>query len=125
MAGEMVIRFDKLLTQSPENDNFVIPDSKCLYAEIKTPNGWEKISIDNSLNSCLKERASMLLERKEEIDAFNDRVFQNKTNNEIFVETKQFSKRGFDHSYRGEDTRRIRTGFKINKLKNKKNVISF
>jgi len=120
MAGEFVIRFDKLLTQTPENDNFVIPDSKCLYAEIKTPNGWEKISIDNSLNSCFRERASMLLERKEEINAFNDRVFQSKTNNEIFVETKQFAKRGFAHSYRGEDTRRIRTGLKINKLKKTK-----
>jgi hypothetical protein len=120
MAGELVIRFDKLLTQTPENDNMVIPDSKCLYAEIKTPTGWEKISIDNSLNSCFKERASMLLERKEEINAFNDRVFQCKTNNEIFVETKQFAKRGLAHSYRGDDTRRIRTGLKINKLKKNK-----
>ena len=40
----------------------------------------------------------------------------NKTNNQIFVETKQFAKRGLAHSYRGDDTRRIRTGLKINKL---------
>jgi hypothetical protein len=64
----------------------------------------------------------MLLERKEEINAFNDHVFQSKTNNEIFVETKQFAKRGFAHSYRGEDTRRIRTGLKINKLKKTKKI---
>ena len=33
------------------------------------------------------------------------------------IETKQFAKRGLAHSYRGDDTRRIRTGLKINKLK--------
>jgi hypothetical protein len=116
MAGELVIRFDKLLTQAPENNNMIIPDQKCLYAEIKTPDGWEKISIDNSLNTCLKERANRLLDRKEEINSLNDRVFQSKTNNEIFVETKQFAKRGLAHKS-GDDTRRVRTGLKINKLK--------
>jgi hypothetical protein len=125
MSAEAINQYDKLLMEIPENNNFMIPDSKCLYAEVKIPGGWEKVPIDQTLNNCFKERATMLLNRKESIHTHNERVFQNKTNNQIFVETKQFSKRGFDHSYRGEDTRRIRTGFKINKLKNKKNVISF
>ena len=50
MAGDLINRYDNLLLKAPENNNLIIPDSKCLYAEVKIPGGWEKESVDNSLN---------------------------------------------------------------------------
>ena len=48
MAGELINKYDRLLMKTPENNNLVIPDSKCLIE-----NGWEKVSIVDSLSSAL------------------------------------------------------------------------
>jgi hypothetical protein len=115
MTGETIVRYDKLLSQIPENKNFKIPNEKSFYAEIKTPTGWEKMEMYNGLSKCVKNRASQLLTRKDEINAFNEKVFKNKINNQIFDETKNFASDGLKHNIPGE-TRRLRKGLKINKI---------
>jgi hypothetical protein len=115
MTGETIVRYDKLLSEIPENKNFKIPNEKSFYAEVKTPDGWEKVEIYNGLSKCVKNRASLLFNRKDEINAFNDRVFKNKINNQIFDETKNFASNGLKHNIPGE-TRRLRQGLKINTI---------
>ena len=119
MAGNLITSFDNYIRETPENSNLRIPDSKCLYAEVKIENGWEKTSVDRSLNKAFKSSASSLYNKKEEIDTANERVFQSAANNDIFSEVKQFAKKGFEHSYRGEELRKVQTSFKVSKLKNK------
>ena len=119
MAGNLITSFDNYIRENPENNNLRIPDSKCLYAEVKIDNGWEKTSVDRSLNKAFKSSANELYTRKEEIDTHNKRVFQSAANKDIFSEVKQFAKKGFEHSYRGEELRKIQTSFKVSKLKNK------
>ena len=119
MAGNLITSFDNYIRETPENSNLRIPDSKCLYAEVKIENGWEKTSVDRSLNKAFKSSASELYNKKEEIDTANERVFQSSANNDIFSEVKQFAKKGFEHSYRGEELRKVQTSFKVSKLKNK------
>ena len=119
MAGNLITSYDNYIRETPENSNLRIPDSKCLYAEVKIENGWEKTSVDRSLNKAFKSSASSLYNKKEEIDTANERVFQSSANNDIFSEVKQFAKKGFEHSYRGEELRKVQTSFKVSKLKNK------
>ena len=119
MAGNLITSYDNYIRETPENSNLRIPDSKCLYAEVKIENGWEKTSVDRSLNKAFKSSASSLYNKKEEIDTANERVFQSAANNDIFSEVKQFAKKGFEHSYRGEELRKVQTSFKVSKLKNK------
>jgi hypothetical protein len=120
MAGNLISSFDNYIRENPENKNLIIPDSKCLYAETKIEGGWEKMSIDRSLNKAFKNSAKELYTRKEEIDSSNDRVFNSNRNKEIFTEVKHFSNKGFNHYHSQEDLRQIKTEFKISKLKNKK-----
>ena len=119
MAGELINNYDKILLKQPENNNMVIPDSKCLYAEIKTSEGWEKESIDIFLNTSFKDRANKIYNKKEEINIHNERVFKNTNNVGVFSELKQFGNKGFGHSYSGKNLRTVRTNYKLNKLKNK------
>ena len=125
MAGDLITRYDKILMRTPENDNLRIHDSKCLYAEVRIPGGWEKESVDNSLNRSFKDRANKISEKKEEINETNERVFKSTTNQKIFSEVKQFANKGFFHSYRGEELRKVKTNYKINKLKKKVLVVDF
>lgn len=120
MAGNLISSFDNYIRENPENNNLIIPDSKCLYAETKIEDGWEKTSIDRSLNKAFKNSAKELYTRKEEIDSSNNRVFTSGTNKEIFSEVKQFSNKGFNHYHSQDDLRQVKTSFKISKLKNKK-----
>jgi hypothetical protein len=122
MAGELINNYDKMLLKLPENNNMVIPDSKCLYAEIKTPEGWEKESIEIFLNTSFKDRANKIYNKKEEINVHNERVFKNTNNIGVFSELKQFGNKGFGHSYCGKNLRTVKTNYKLNKLKNKKTV---
>jgi len=119
MAGNLITNYDNYIREPPENNNLRIPDSKCLYAEVRIPGGWEKTSVDRSLNKAFKSSASSLYNKKDEIDTANERVFQSAANNDIFSEVKQFAKKGFEHSYSGEELRKVQTSFKVSKLKNK------
>ena len=118
MAGNLITSFDNYIRETPENSNLRIPDSKCLYAEVKIDNGWEKTSVDRSLNKAFKSSASELYNKKEEIDTANERVFQSAANEDIFSEVKQFAKKGFEHKF-GNELRKVQTSFKVSKLKNK------
>lgn len=117
MAGNLITSFDNYIRETPENNNLMIPDSKCLYAEVKIENGWEKVSIDRSLNKAFKSSASELYNKKEEINETNERVFKS-INTKIFSEVKQFANKGFIHGC-GEELRQVKTDFKLSKLKNK------
>jgi len=120
MAGELINKYDRLLMKTPENNNLVIPDSKCLYAEAKIENGWEKVSIVDSLNSSFKDRADRISKKQTDINTANERVFKNETNKEIFKEVDRFAKKGFGHAMYGDSKRnKVKTDHKINKLKNK------
>ena len=126
MAGNLVTSFDNYIRETPENNNLRIHDSKCLYAEVKNKFGWEKTSIDRSLNKAFKSSANQLYNKKEEINNHNGRVFASEINQDIFSEIKQFSGKGFEHSYNPTELRKVLTGYKISKLKNKnKNEIDF
>ena len=122
MAGNLVTSFDNYIRETPENNNLRIPDSKCLYAEVKIKNGWEKTSIDRSLNKAFKSSANQLYNKKEEINNHNERVFASEINQDIFSEIKQFSGKGFEHSYNPTELRKVQTNFKISKLKNKNEI---
>ena len=119
MAGDFITSFDNYIREEPENNNLVIPDSKCLYAETRITNGWEKKSIDYSLNKAFKSSANELLNRKEEINETNERVFNSDTNKQIFSEVKHFANKGFCHYPTGEELRKVKSNFKLSKLKNK------
>ena len=120
MAGELINKYDRLLMKTPENNNLVIPDSKCLYAEAKIENGWEKVSVSDSLNSSFKDRADRISKKQTDINTANERVFKNETNKEIFKEVGRFAKKGFGHAMYGDSKRnKVKTDHKINKLKNK------
>ena len=124
-AGELIISFDNYIREIPENNNIVVPDSKCLYANVKTEDGWEKFSVDNMLNKGFKNTAKSLYKNKETIDNHNKKVFESNTNKEIFTEIKQFADRGFSHSKYGDTkARQVKSSYKISKLKNKK-VLDF
>ena len=122
MAGNLVNSFDNYIRETPENNNLRIPDSKCLYAEIRIPGGWEKTSVDRSLNKAFKSSANQLYNKKEEINNHNERVFASEINQDIFSEIKQFSGKGFEHSYNPTELRKVQTNFKISKLKNKNEI---
>ena len=117
MAGDLINRYDRQLLKTPENNNLVIPDSKCLYAEIKSDIGWEKVPIDNVLNTSFKDRASKLIIKQPDIDNHNKRVFKSATTKRIFVEIKQFANKGFNYYQHGDELRKVRTSHKINKIK--------
>ena len=123
MAGELINKYDRLLMKTPENNNLIISDPKCLYAEARIDNGWEKVSVNDSLNSSFKDRANRITEKQTDIDTLNERVFKNTTNQKIFSEVKQFAKKGFGHSPVGKDELyKVKANHKINKLKNKVTV---
>ena len=119
MAGDLITSFDNYIREEPENNNLLIPDAKCLYAETRIENGWEKKSIDYSLNKAFKSSANELYTRKKEINDTNDKVFKSDTNKEIFLEVKQFADKGFSHYPTSEELRKVKTNFKLSKLKNK------
>jgi hypothetical protein len=119
-AGELIVSFDNYIREIPENRNLEIPDSKCIYANVKTPSGWEMIPVENVLNKGFKKSAGLLYESKETIDETNKRVFESKTNNSIFTEIKQFAQKGFKHSKYGDSkSRQVKTSYKVSKLKKK------
>ncbi len=122
-AGELIISFDNYIREIPENNNINVPSSKCLYANVKTDEGWEKFPVDNMLNKGFKNSAKSLYNTKESIDEVNKKVFENNTNKIIFTEIKEFAKKGFNHAKYGDSkARKVKTSYKVNKLKNKKIV---
>ena len=123
MAIDAFIYYDKLLMRTIENNNFRIPDSKCLYAEVKIPGGWEKESVDKYIDKLIKDRAIRLIGKKEEINDHNERVLKNKMVNGMFNQINHISKLGFGNG--GEEQRQAKTLFKIQKLKNKLNYNPF
>ncbi len=118
MAGNLITSFDNYIRLPPENNNLRIPDSKSLYAEVRIPGGWEKTPVDRSLNKAFKKSANELYNKKEEINNYNERVFASEKNQEIFSEVKHFKDKGFNYGA-GEELRKVQTGFKVSKLKNK------
>ena len=122
-AGKLVTSFDNLIRELPENKNIFIPNSKCLYSEVKTPTGWEKKEVEESLNTAFKNSAKLLYGTKESIETHNDKVFKVDQNKRVFSEVKQFADRGLDHTnsqyYCPDDQRKIRSGYKIGKLKDR------
>jgi hypothetical protein len=124
-AGELIISFDNYIREVPENNNMVVPDSKCLYANVKTEEGWEKFSVENMLNKGFKNSAKSLYDNKESIDSHNKKVFESNTNKEIFTEIKQFAAKGFNHAKYGDSkARQVKSSYKVSRLKNKK-VLDF
>jgi len=119
MAGDLITSFDNYIREIPENNNLLIPDSKCLYAETRIENGWEKQAIDQCLNKAFKSSAKELYKRKEEINETNKLVFESATNDNIFKEVGYFAKSGFDNRPDGNELRQIKSKFKVSKLKNK------
>ena len=119
MAGNLITSFDNYIREKPENNNLLIPDAKCMYAETRIKNGWEKVSIEKSLNKAFKKSANELYNKKEEIDNHNDRVFKSNANKQIFSEVKQFGINGFNYAQSPDELRKVKTEFKISKLKNK------
>ena len=120
-AGKLIISFDELICEKEENKNLVIPNSKCLYSEVKTPTGWKKSEVGDSLNRSFKNSAKKLYDTKESIENHNDKVFKRESNNHIFKEVKGFANKGLNYSSQTcnpDDQRKIRSGYKISKLKN-------
>ena len=119
MAGNLINLFDNYIRENSENNNLLIPDSKCIYAEIKITDGWEKVSVEKSLNKAFKKSANELYKKKEEIDTQNERVFKSNINKQIFSEVKHFGINGLNNCEYANELRKIKTNFKISKLKNK------
>ncbi len=123
-AGQMVISYDDLMREVPENQNVIIPSSKSIYTSVKTENGWEMKETDEALNRSFKNSAKKLYETKESIEAVNKRVFQDKSNKKIFNEVEQFAKSGLKHTnsqfYEPNDQRKLKSSYKISKIKKKK-----
>jgi hypothetical protein len=124
-AGEMVISYDDLLREVPENQNMYLPNDRSLYAEVKTEDGWEKKEREQTLNECFKNSAKLLYDSKESIESANKKVFARKSTNKVFDEVKQFSEKGFKHEHAtgesiySEDQKTIKSKFKIGRLKNR------
>jgi hypothetical protein len=118
-AGEFINLVNKYIREVPENDNFNIPDSKGLYAEIKTETGMEKVSIDRYLEKSFKSSAKTILSKKESINDQNERVFKSETNKSIFSEVKGFADNGFRHTPKNcvGTPRQVKSGYKIGMLK--------
>lgn len=125
-AGKMVVGFDKLISQNPENNNIIIPNERSMYAEVKKPNGWEKEDLDEALNICLKNSAKELFKQKNLLEK-HDIVLTNKSkfdeSNTIFDNVKKFSEIGFSHhDSKTSGTisqRKLKKALKLGKLKNK------
>jgi hypothetical protein len=124
-AGEMVINYDELLREVPQNRNVYLPNEKSIYAEVKTESGWEKMERDQTLNETFKNSAKLLYDTKETIDNTNKKVFTTRGTKEVFNEINHFSKKGFKHenSSTGEihqgEQKMIQKKYRIGKLKNK------
>jgi hypothetical protein len=124
-AGEMVISYDDLLREVPENQNMYLPNDRSLYTEVKTEVGWEKKEREQSLNECFKNSAKLLYNSKESIESVNKKVFEYESSNKIFTEVKKFSEKGFKHEHAkqesiySEDQKTIKSKFKIGRLKNR------
>jgi hypothetical protein len=131
-AGEMVINYDEILREVPENKNLYLPDDRSIYAEVKIEDGWKKMERENVLNTSFKNSAKKLYESQESINSVNEKVFKTKSIQNVFKEVGEFSKKGFKHNsassvveeYNQEDKKKIYKQFKINQLK-KKNVPNF
>ena len=119
-AGEFINLVNKYIREVPENDNFNIPDSKGLYAEIKTETGMEKVSIDRYLEKSFKSSAKTILSKKESINDQNERVFKSETNKSIFSEVKGFADNGFRHTPKNcvGTPRQVKSGYKIGMINN-------
>ena len=70
----MVINFDDLLREAPENRNVYLPNEKSIYTEVKTESGWEKKERDQTLNETFKNSAKLLYDTKETIDNTNKKL---------------------------------------------------
>jgi hypothetical protein len=120
-AGEMVISYDNILREIPENQNIFIPNLRSTHIEVKTDSGWEKKEIEQVLDTTFKTSAKRLYNTKESIEAVNNNVFKHEKNKNIFNEVKQFAECGFKHthsqSYGAGDQRKIKKSYKIAKTK--------
>ena len=128
-AGQMVISYDDLMRSVPENKNIIIPNSKCLYTEVKTEKGWEKKETGEALNKSFKNSAKNLYNSKQSIESTNPKVFAVKQNTEIFKEVNNFAKYGLNHTNSAycnrDDNRKLKSGYKISKLKKEENFEDF
>jgi hypothetical protein len=122
-AGQMVISYDDIMRENPENRNIIVPSAKSLYTEVKTDSGWEKKEIDEALSDSFKNSAKKLYDTKESINAVDKRVLKENENKKIFDEVKQFAQSGLNYknsTYRfPDDERKIRSRYKIGKLKDR------
>jgi hypothetical protein len=120
-AGEMVISYDNILREIPENQNIFIPNLRSTHIEVKTDSGWEKKEIEQVLDTTFKTSAERLYNTKESIEAVNNNVFKHEKNKNIFNEVKQFAECGFKHShsqsYGAGDQRKVKKSYKIAKTK--------
>jgi hypothetical protein len=120
-AGEMVISYDNLLRETPENQNIFIPNLRSTHIEVKTDLGWEKKEIEQVLDTTFKTSAKRLYNTKESIEAVNNNVFKHEKNKNIFNEVKEFAKCGLRHShsqsYGSGDQRKVKRSYKIAKTK--------
>ena len=117
MAGNLVDSFDGYIREIPQNKNIIIPNQKSLYGNVKTDQGWKKVSVDKCLNTAFRNSAKELYSQKESIQNCNEKVFKSETNKQIFSEVKQFADNGLVNSTNGDDLRQIKTSFKVGKLK--------
>ena len=73
------------------NKNIIIPNSKCLYTEVKTEKGWEKKETGEALNKSFKNSAKNLYNSKQSIESTNPKVFAVKQNTIRYKDNSKLS----------------------------------
>ena len=119
MAGNYILSTDDCVCENRQNRNVVIPNIKSSYGEVKTHNGWKKMSVTKCLDISLKNTAKLLTDQRDSME-LHVGGFKNTVTKGIFSEVKQFALKGLRHSTHGSrEVGELKNSLKINKLKNR------
>ena len=119
MAGDLLLSFDDYICENPQNKNVVIGNIKSSYGEVKTDNGWKKMSVTKCLDSSLKNTAKLLTDQRSDME-LQVGGFKNPTTKGIFSEVRQFACKGLKHStHDNREMGELKNSLKINKLRDR------
>jgi hypothetical protein len=113
-AGNLVIKFHKLVNENESNKNIKIFSERSKVAKVMYENN-ELISkhINDVVDETLKTRAGQLVSFKDTIHKHNERVFKVQKNINTWKHLEQFKKHGTAHQDTWINTRNLKKNLKL------------
>jgi hypothetical protein len=112
-AGKWVTEFNKKISNEPENKNVILNNVKSMSTQMLTDKGWVTMYTEEAIDKVFKVRSGQLVNLKEQINDYNGRVLKSKKINDAWWHLEKFKEMGLEHHGQGNDTRRVRSEFKV------------